>query len=251
MNRKTSQYDLSFFNDCVVLITGTHETNFGTGFVFAMSEKHSFIMTCAHVIDDVGGDKIMAKERVAEIVVKGNSSAIDLAVLKVERLPVDTYLSIRLFAETNDIVTVYGFREEGKHISLRSVAAVIGEQAIFQNRSGKISMTAWDIAINSEHGLEPGYSGAPVVDMATQEVIGIIEYRKGISKGIAIWAENLLQIWPDTPIGEFSDQVQARYNIDLLISRRQVRGNSQEAALELVERVFLERNKIIKSELND
>lgn len=69
----------------VVLITSSDrgESHFGTGFVIDKDERNTYIVTCAHVVRDVGGpDKIKISGIQARVIASSPEDGADLAVLR-------------------------------------------------------------------------------------------------------------------------------------------------------------------------
>ncbi len=62
---------------------------FGTGFVIKYEGNIAYILTCAHVVRDVGGkdNAIMVNGLEAEVYRNGEAQGIDLAVLKIDNFP--------------------------------------------------------------------------------------------------------------------------------------------------------------------
>ena len=57
-------------------------------------------------------------------------------------------------------------------------------------------MQAWDLLIKDDYPLEPGSSGSPVIEKATDYVVGIVTHRQGEGrKGLVIASESLAEIW--------------------------------------------------------
>src|SRR5687767_11446070 len=75
--------------DSVVLITSSEPAidAFGTGFVVHRDEQGSYVVTCAHVIRDVGGpETTKAADLPATVVAIGDDDVLDLAVVRVPGL---------------------------------------------------------------------------------------------------------------------------------------------------------------------
>src|SRR6266702_5430459 len=73
----------------VVLITSTdrNESHFGTGFVIDKDEQTTCLLTCAHVVRDVGGpDKVEICGSQARVIASSPEDGADLAVLRTEEL---------------------------------------------------------------------------------------------------------------------------------------------------------------------
>lgn len=96
--------------DSVVLITGTAGKKFGTGFAIQSKHNETYILTCAHVVEDVGGDdNVEVESKPAEVVACGSSKAVDLAVLKIQDLDIPA-LKLELTAgEDIADINVVGF----------------------------------------------------------------------------------------------------------------------------------------------
>jgi hypothetical protein len=56
-------------------------------------------------------------------------------------------------------------------------------------------MQAWDLQITDDYSLASGYSGSPVVDEITGNVLGVVSHKQGDKKGIAIAIAELERIW--------------------------------------------------------
>lgn len=82
----------------IVLITSTDEENksFGTGFVFWQENNDSYILTCAHVIEEVleSGKICVDSINQVELIACDSRSNIDLAILKVSNLPKKYYIYV-------------------------------------------------------------------------------------------------------------------------------------------------------------
>jgi hypothetical protein len=81
--------------DSIVLIFSSDPKNtaFGTGFIIARDQNYSYLLTCAHVLEQINGKdatenklKISGLDVPVEILKPGASDAIDIALLKVAGL---------------------------------------------------------------------------------------------------------------------------------------------------------------------
>src|SRR5215469_11074441 len=73
---------------CVFRVESADSTNrhFGTAFAFHSDKTYTYLLTCSHVIRDVGGyGNAIIGGNTAEVVREGK--AIDISVLRVPRLP--------------------------------------------------------------------------------------------------------------------------------------------------------------------
>jgi len=82
--------------DSIVLILSSDPniSDFGTGFIIARDQNYSYLLTCAHVLEQINGMppttenklKISGLDKPVEIVKQGSSDGIDIALLKVAGL---------------------------------------------------------------------------------------------------------------------------------------------------------------------
>ena len=190
------------FWDSIILITSS-DTNkyggdFGTGFVIHQDEQTTYVLTCAHVVDKVGGsDKVKAAGHSATVEAIGDTDGCDVAVLTVEdkltKLPPLKLGAVG--AKGREFVTA-GFHNN--IIRVRQLAGIWGELGGMQIIAREGDRTrAWNLEISddSEHELKAGYSGSPVVDKTTGCVLGVIAQLTGQGKGLAISIEALGKVW--------------------------------------------------------
>ena len=187
----------------VVLITSSDLSNrrFGTGFVIHRDEQATYLLTCAHVVDDVGGaETIDIGGLKAAIVAIGDADALDLAVLRVEGSQDKSPLSLRASGEKDTAFRTAGFQLFGTHYLIRPLQGKLGQSVGLTMRGHAGYIKAWDLKIEDDYQLQPGYSGSPVVNEHSGEVLGIVSHRQGQGeRGLAISIEALPNIWPDMP----------------------------------------------------
>lgn len=188
----------------VTLITSESSENpdFGSGFVIHQEGGTSFILTCAHVVRDVGGvTSIKIGTNLATVVGLGEEKGCDLAVLKVDGLSGKTPLKLCNSASEGKRIVIAGYYQNETRVkTLRKISGVIGERIVLELNEDRT--TAWDIEIdeNSKYFLQPGYSGSPVVDEQTGATIGVISQREREGRqGLAISIESLRKIWQELP----------------------------------------------------
>jgi Trypsin-like peptidase domain len=194
------------FSDSVVLITSSvaeHSDSFGTGFVIYQNEQATYLLSCAHVVRDVGGSgQIKADGVPATVVTSGESNGIDLAVLKIEGLLDKPPLSLSGLGEEEQSLVISGFYEFARKTppALRDIRGKLGNQIRFASNDGRERIKAWDLKIEGEHGLQPGYSGSPVINETTGCVLGVVSHQIGKGeKGLAISIEAILKVWLEMP----------------------------------------------------
>lgn len=192
------------FSDSVILITSSTASanrNFGTGFVLDKDEHKTYLLTCAHVVKDVGGaEQIRANGLPATVIASGEDNGFDLAVLRVEGLLDKPRLNLCAIGEEEKPFIISGFYEFARKTppALRDIRGQLGKQIRLASSDGGDRINAWDLRIEDKHYLQPGYSGSPVIDPTTGCVLGVVSCRIGKGEeGLAISIEALQQIWKE------------------------------------------------------
>ena len=193
-------------DDSVVLITSTdaHECRFGSGFIVYQDDHETYLLTCAHVVTDVGGrDKVKVRKLQAVVVAEGASNGCDLAVLRVEEVLTNSLpLKICSSAKQGQSFVIAGFYQPAgiQTKTMRQISGNLGDEVVIEFEGDRTS--AWDLIIdhNGKHCLESGYSGSPVVDPANGCVIGVAAIaQEGGKQGLAIAVGEIAKIWEDMP----------------------------------------------------
>ncbi|HLG75104.1 MAG TPA: serine protease, partial [Ktedonobacteraceae bacterium] len=200
--------------DDVLLISSNDPANrnFGTGFAVHHDHKYTYIITCAHVIRDVGGaGQVQVADTAAEVVALGSEDGIEGIDLAVVRVPNQdlikklnhtiAVLSLHTHALKSSPFKTAGFKSyiPKKSYVARPLSGRLGE-SINVGTSQSTLTQAWDLLIDGDFPLEPGYSGSPVVDARHHAVIGVAAtIQDGGKKGVAISIAALAKIWPDMP----------------------------------------------------
>ncbi|NER04368.1 MAG: hypothetical protein F6K17_18020 [Okeania sp. SIO3C4] len=199
----------------IVLITSANEKKanvIGTGFPFYTEQSSTYLLTCAHVVEDVGGEEnLLVNDIQAKVLAIGDITGFDLAVLRVENLNnIPPLQLINLSQGENrkfQIAGHYLYGEEKKR-SLQILDGVLGKTSFLTQNNQKV--IAWKLLINQGDRLHEGYSGAPVVDLETGHVLGIAtNMEKDGAEGLAISIEALKYIWPKMPLA-ISQQLQTK-----------------------------------------
>ncbi|MEH1813404.1 MAG: trypsin-like peptidase domain-containing protein [Nostoc sp.] len=181
----------------IVLITSSDpkKNHFGTGFVIRQTISVAHILTCAHVIDDVGGvELVMVDGQNATVVVSGKDLGLDLAILRVEALWDKPALQIQGCGEKGRPVIMAGFQQYARNHLIRSLRGILGNKGGLQVNAGEC-IPVWDLQVVDDYNLESGYSGSPIVDEATGKILGIVSHKQGGKTGLAISIEALDKIW--------------------------------------------------------
>lgn len=173
-------------SNAVVLITSSNpkNSNFGTGFVVHKQGSESFIVTCAHVINDVGKDSIQINKSHSASLFAELVEGIDLAILKTEDLDAEV-VKIGGFVskDSETIIVGYSFVSENIHTCREIKCTLDKETTSFTNQPVK----TWDLGVVDTSPLAKGYSGAPVLQSG--KVVGVANYghydgRKGSAVSI-------------------------------------------------------------------
>lgn len=193
--------------DAVVLVTSADPNNrrFGTGFIVHQDENNTYLLTCAHVVRDVGGvELVMFYNLPATVIGIDIKEHLDIAVLKVVGSLVGRNpLRLGITDETGKNIIVAGFQEFGKQQQylLRPIRGKLGGWVGIDTRTDVGRVDAWDLIIEDNYLLQLGYSGSPVIDIANGSVLGIVSHRVGQGeKGLAISIEGLRKVWPEIPL---------------------------------------------------
>ncbi|MBD1853894.1 trypsin-like peptidase domain-containing protein, partial [Cyanobacteria bacterium FACHB-502] len=198
----------------IVEITSSDDTKLdrhGTGFVIYRDQQSTYIATCAHVVNEVGGEgKLKVDDKDAKILVSEEQA--DLAVLQVDALDKQ---QVRLINAGNEGVPcfIHGCRNlRVLNVKAKSYVREIGSihgtlyRSVLWPVNGSRTQ-AWEIRIDPNENLDPGYSGSPVVIErdASNYVIAIMRLRRDSSEGRAISVEALNKIWQKIPSEVFSN----------------------------------------------
>lgn len=189
--------------DAVVLVTSANveNTGFGTGFVIHQDAQASYVLTCAHILDDLEAEALQVARMPATVEARGTADGVDLAVLRVEGLLARSPLRLSSTGTQSQHIIILGFQSYRAGVYLlRPLNGALGSVVGLETRQGNVRVKAWDLKIADEYFLQPGYSGSPVIDEASQQVVGIVSTRQGEGrKGVAIAAEMLAHIWHNMP----------------------------------------------------
>lgn len=192
----------SNLRNAVVLVTSRdpEEAGFGTAFVIDRRETQTYLLTCSHVVEMVGGEEwINVGGLAAKVVAIGEKSSTDLAVLVVEGLLDKAILPLGRSVQVSSQFTTSGYRKSAGTMQRRESTGKLGQQRVDLAHQGTL-LPAWDLEITGGARLESGCSGSPIVDQ-TGSVIGVAIHQQDDSgrQGLAIAISALPIIWPDIP----------------------------------------------------
>jgi menaquinone-dependent protoporphyrinogen IX oxidase len=197
------------YEDSVHLITSSQDnnTNFGTGFVIHRKGVTSHVLTCRHVLDDVGGEEyaLVDGNPVVKAVINPIKGPDDMAVLVVDNQssPVFKLKKATRSGLSFIVCGFYALDSKTEKCEIQRVIGITEGPTWHKLKKSKNRVKTWRLNIESEHTLQPGYSGSPVIDEADGAVIGMVNlnFRLSKKKGVAIAVETLMDVWPDMPKG--------------------------------------------------
>ncbi|MCI5128186.1 MAG: serine protease, partial [Candidatus Electrothrix sp. AUS3] len=195
---------MTIARDAIFLLTGPESDRrkvFGTGFAVAYKERQLYLLTCAHVVEQLDG-KVMVGEQEAEIAEIGSGDSIDLALLRIPCNEAPFLLNTVIKGKPNKPVHLcgYGSFSGAQHnYILRPVKGRLGKSIAFES-PGKGRIEAWDLHVKDDDfsKLQGGYSGSPLCDEEGR-LIAVVSHEVGRTgeRGHAIAVSNLKLISPD------------------------------------------------------
>lgn len=198
-------------NNSVVSITGSNPGQFGTGFAIFRDQHGTYVVTCTHVVEGVGGvDQLKVNNKSASIIAADTtSSGFDIAILRVEENLNTNLLELRPIAKTGSEFAIVAHTQHGGLHSIQKLEGILDEQVTLVSDNLNARTSGWHLWIKGDRQLEPGCSGAPVID-EQGKVLGVVTHlsSKG-SRGLAVSMIALRSIWRDMPVGLF-DSSQAQ-----------------------------------------
>jgi hypothetical protein len=193
--------------DSVVVITSKANGNdrFGSGFVLRIQDGLTYVVTCAHVVRDVGGPENVLVDHIdATVLVLGEQGDPDLAVLSVRDVSSRPALPLQSAGKTGLPIMTAGFQIHDRQRLIRQLEGALGDQVDLEALRRRRRIQAWDLNLDGDHALKHGFSGSPLVDRASGRVIGVVSHREGEGRrGLAISVCELEQLWDGTPFSLF------------------------------------------------
>lgn len=232
--------------ESILLVTSKNPENhrFGTGFVIYHFANSSWVVTCAHVVNEVGGEiSLEINGNPAKIVGIGASDELDLSLLETkERLNMPV-VKLGTHGRYGSPFATAGFQLFGKHYSIKRIIGKLVQQNELVSKSLSERIKVWTITVLGDDTLQDGYSGAPIIDDESGYCIGVISYKQGDGKnGLAISIDELEKILPTAPLNLIEKPNWSQTNnshADHLFAkatRLQIRGELQDS-LELFQQV--------------
>ena len=196
---------MAIATDALFLLTSPEPERkkvFGTGFAVAQQDEKLFILTCAHVVEQLEG-KVMVGSLTAELVAAGSSNVVDLALLSIPCHEARTMLNRLGQARPGMTFQLCGYSPfsgaKENHV-LRPIQGRLGK-AIFFEPSGKGRVPAWDIQVQDDDfsKLQGGYSGSPLCDDKGR-LLAVVSHNADPAagqRGHAVAIANLKRICPE------------------------------------------------------
>jgi len=199
--------------------------NFGTGFIIHRDEQSTYFLTCAHVIESVGVENIQIDGISATVIATGTSDNLDLAILCVQGLQNQSALNLLARGKEGDPIVIIGIHDYGNYHSRKPVRGHLGMQSNLKRpktHGGWIN--AWDLKIDADDYLQPGYSGSPVIHETNGRILGIVSHRQGRgAKGLAISIEAFSELWHlDMPMDLLPTELESLKKTDAGSDKKQV-----------------------------
>ena len=190
----------------IFLIQSHDEGNRSMGSAFAIyqDDKGLYLLTCAHVIEQVVHPKI--DEYPVEIIAMGSAQGIDLALLRIPPLEVTPLpLSLAPCASREVQVIGYSLFNRDKYQAKVRQATLLGEPLTLKGINDGSTYRAWQIIAKDHHEIESGNSGSPLICTQGGRVIAVVSNHRGVGEGYAIAIEHLGDIWEGMPEGLLHD----------------------------------------------
>lgn len=190
-----------------VISTEPAKTSFGTAFTIYQSASETLFVTCAHVVEAVGGpERLRLKtgetDLPVEVIATGLAdSSTDLAVLRVNQNLGKTVLALATNGQVGTSFVSLGSHDLGiasvQARLMEPISGNLGQRGLFWTTKSQ-PVPYWSLNLLTGSVLQGGYSGAPVVDARSGWVIGIISVKLNNTLGIALSSEALKIIWPES-----------------------------------------------------
>lgn len=139
----------SVLNESVVRITSAEPDNskFGTAFVIHRDRETTYLLTCAHVVRDVGGvESVRITGLPATVIAIVNDDDPDLAVITVDGLSDKPVLKLSAIGEKGRAFIISGFQHfNERRVLLRDLMGTLGDKVSLESRRGPARFSAWNL----------------------------------------------------------------------------------------------------------
>lgn len=176
------------------------ETAIGTGFVIHHDTDSTYLLTCAHVVRDVGGsNQVRAGGVPAQVVAIGEDNGLDLAVLRIKRSHDQPPFHLQAKGTLGLAVRIEGFYKYVSYRALEQIGGRLAKAFKLSDSRQQHFVLAWHVIIDDNDKLLSGYSGSPVYEAAGGAVIGVAITRDGDQQGRVLSIAALPLIWKEMP----------------------------------------------------
>ncbi|MCG8349953.1 MAG: serine protease [Chloroflexales bacterium] len=236
---------VSSHNESVIRVkSNKNDKEFGTGFVVYTDKNALYIVTCDHVLtkifeDDKNAD-IQIGNQIAEIIVRGESNGLDLAVLKISLQKNIAETSLRMINQSGKSISIVGYRDAYYKECIETEGVIIDSSYFESERYGMIKV--WNLEITGKCDIENGMSGSPIIDKDTHTVLGVLIVKEKERRGKAISIEALSKVWSDSTIVLF---IQNEESEQRLIQDRRIGQLRHEKAKRLI--IQVQRLEVTRS----
>jgi formylglycine-generating enzyme required for sulfatase activity len=166
----------------------------GTGFVCGREGSVALVVTCWHVVREIGPDNLRIGDRPCTLLSQPGDDQLDLAVLRVEGLDCGPPLALAARGAHGLAFETYGYQPLGRPLS-----GTLGAPTSRPHPSHR-DIPAWDWYLDPASGelekVRDGYSGAPIYDPASRTVTAVITHRQGMTLGLAVDIAALPRVYP-------------------------------------------------------
>ncbi|MBK1650373.1 trypsin-like peptidase domain-containing protein [Rhabdochromatium marinum] len=167
----------------------------GTGFAVAHDGDALLLVTCWHVVETIGPERLHIKGQRGALISDPGGQSLDLAILRVPGLPGLQPLSLTPQGVEGLPVQIYGFGPEGRRLN-----GTLGQRTAWSHAAGE-DLAYWDYYLNDQAGaferIKNGYSGSPIYDPTREQVVAVVTHRVGEDKGFAISVAELPRVYPE------------------------------------------------------
>jgi len=182
------------------LIKSRKNSSFGTGFAVYRDEKGTYLVSCAHVIEECGKDTLMVGKQKAKFLYSGSRDAIDLALIYIEGLDSAALKLSDAMVNQGVLFKVYGFQQHlHGNYKLEMLKGSIKKLSTLYSGSQKID--SYDLSIGSDDSIQRGYSGSAILCPSSGHVIAVATSRYNDKHAEAIPISYLKSIWQEMPDG--------------------------------------------------
>ncbi len=194
--------DMGIDKNAVFLLTSADGSKkaFGTGFAVAHKDGQLYLLTCAHVAEQLDS-KVNVGGQKAEILAQGSADSIDMALLRIpcEQPPPLLNRAVKGKESLKFHICGYGpFAGAKDNYVLRHIEGRLGKSIAFESPgSGRVE--AWDLHVEDDDfsRLQGGYSGSPLCD-EQGGLLAVVSHKVDAGqRGHAVAIANLKNIYPD------------------------------------------------------